>query len=198
MTVTLYHGDCLEYLRTLPAGSVDAVVTDPPYGMKKADWDMAIVPVNTWLPIVRELGPVAVFTGIQGTYDYPRPDWLMAWVRLGSTQRNGRLRGFNNWEPILLYGVQRLANDVINLPNFPDKEAAGHPTPKPLKLMTALIERLTQPGATVLDPFMGSGTTGVACVKTGRNFIGCEIDEGYFKSAEKRIAEAQQQLRLVA
>lgn len=49
---------------------------------------------------------------------------------------------------------------------------------------------------TILDPFMGSGTTGVACVQTGRNFIGCEIDPGYFKIAEKRIHDAQQQMRL--
>ena len=56
--------------------------------------------------------------------------------------------------------------------------------------------RFTEDQNIILDPFMGSGTTGVACVKTGRNFIGIEIDEGYFKIAEKRIAEAQMQPRL--
>lgn len=197
MTVTLYHGDCLDVLKTLDAGSIDCVVTDPPYGMKKAAWDMDMVPVEAWLPIARKFGVVAVFTGIRGTYDYPKPDWLMAWMRLGSIQRNGKLRGFNNWEPILLYGIERLANDVINVPNFPDKEASGHPTPKPLRLMKMLIERVTKPGDTILDPFMGSGTTGVACVKTGRNFIGCEIDKGYFDIATKRIEEAQMQMPLL-
>ena len=58
------------------------------------------------------------------------------------------------------------------------------------------IENYTNEGDTILDPFMGSGTTGVACVQTGRNFIGVEIDPTYFAIAERRIAEAQMQLRL--
>jgi site-specific DNA-methyltransferase (adenine-specific) len=71
-----------------------------------------------------------------------------------------------------------------------------HPAQKPEKLMTKLIMLFSNEGDTILDPFMGSGTTGVACVQTGRNFIGCEIDPGYFKIAEKRIHDAQQQMRL--
>ena len=62
--------------------------------------------------------------------------------------------------------------------------------------MRWVLENYTHEGDTILDPFMGSGTTGVACVQTGRNFIGIEIDEGYFKIAEKRIRDAQQQMRL--
>jgi site-specific DNA-methyltransferase (adenine-specific) len=65
-----------------------------------------------------------------------------------------------------------------------------HPTEKPIELMRCLIENSTQPGDTVLDPFMGSGSTGVACVNTGRRFIGMEIDDGFFNIAEKRIKEA--------
>jgi site-specific DNA-methyltransferase (adenine-specific) len=75
-------------------------------------------------------------------------------------------------------------------------EGNGHPTVKPTALMRYLCRLITPPGGVVLDPFMGSGTTGVACVQTGRNFIGIEIDEGYFKIAEKRIMDAQQQMRL--
>jgi DNA modification methylase len=63
--------------------------------------------------------------------------------------------------------------------------------------MRAIIERYTNEGDIILDPFMGSGTTGVACVQTGRNFIGIEISEEYFRIAEKRIAEAQMQPRLI-
>lgn len=72
-----------------------------------------------------------------------------------------------------------------------------HPTQKPVELFSHFINLHTVPGDTVLDPFMGSGTTGVACVQTGRNFIGCEIDEEYFEVARKRIAEAQQQPSLL-
>ena len=194
MTVTLYHGDCLEILPTLEAGSVDAVITDPPYGMRKAEWDMNIVEVSLWLPAAMKFCPTVVFTGVKGAFDYPKPDWIMAWVRRGSTQRNGALRGFNNWEPILCYGLERLSNDVIAVPNFPDDEAKDHPTSKPLKLMVKVIELLTQSGDTILDPFMGSGTTGVACVETGRNFIGIEISEDYFKIAQRRIADAQSRM----
>jgi DNA modification methylase len=66
-----------------------------------------------------------------------------------------------------------------------------HPTQKPIALMKYLIEKLTQPGDTVVDLFMGSGTTGVACVQTGRRFIGIEVDPTYYAIAERRIAEAQ-------
>jgi len=160
MNWRVIQGDCLTEMANFAPGSFDAVITDPPYGMHKAEWDMSIVPVDSWLPIARVLGLTAVFTGIQGLFDYPRPDWTMAWVRVGSTQRNGKLRGFNNWEPILVYGLTSLANDVISVPNFPDIDAAGHPTPKPRRLMRSVITRLTQPGQRVLDPFCGSGMCG--------------------------------------
>jgi len=72
----------------------------------------------------------------------------------------------------------------------------GHKSQKPISLIKELVTKFSNPGDTIFDPFMGSGTTGVACVQTGRNFIGIEIDEGYFKIAEKRIHDAQQQMRL--
>jgi len=186
---TIVVGDCLDVMRQMPDGCVDAVITDPPYGMKKADWDMVIVPVASWLPKARQLGPVSVFTGVKGTFDYPKPDWIMACVRQGSTQRSGKLRGFNNWEPILLYGVERLANDVIAVSNLPDKSSAGHPTPKPLGLMLKLLQRLTRRGDIIFDPFMGSGTTAVAAKKLGRHYFGCDISEEYVEMARARVAK---------
>ena len=71
-----------------------------------------------------------------------------------------------------------------------------HPTQKPVFVMGWLIDRFTDPTHTVLDPFMGSGTTGVACVNLGRKFIGIEIDPDYFEIACRRIEEAYQQPRL--
>jgi site-specific DNA-methyltransferase (adenine-specific) len=85
-----------------------------------------------------------------------------------------------------------------NLLTFANTERQGHhPTQKPVALMAYLIRTYTNPGETVLDICMGSGTTGVACVKTGRNFIGMERDPAYFAIAEKRIAEARLQLPLL-
>jgi DNA modification methylase len=188
MTVDLRLGDCLEVLPTQADKSVDAVITDPPYGMGKGEWDLDI---PKWLHLV-EGKPIACFCGVIGMRDYPAADWTGAWVRLGSTQRNGKFRGFNNWEPILFYNIERLENDVFNFANYHDD--TGHPTTKPTKLMELLVARMSNPGDTIIDPFMGSGTTGVACVKLGRNFIGIEKEPKYFEIAEKRIAAAQQQM----
>ena len=76
------------------------------------------------------------------------------------------------------------------------REITEHPTTKPIWLMERIIKVCSNKTMTILDPFMGSGTTGVACVQTGRNFIGVEIDEKYYAIAEKRIKDAQQQMRL--
>lgn len=69
--------------------------------------------------------------------------------------------------------------------------ALTHPNEKPLDLLVRLVESYAAPGDTVLDPFMGSGTTGVACVRTGRRFIGVEISPEYYRIAERRIAAEQ-------
>ena len=80
--------------------------------------------------------------------------------------------------------------------NYEIAERNGHVTPKPVDLIENIIRHSSNEGDTILDPFMGSGTTGVACVQTGRNFIGIEIDPTYFAIAERRIKEAQMQPRL--
>ena len=174
--------DCLDILPTLPDGCVDAVIADPPYGIGVAEWDIFS---SQWLTVARRLGPAAVFSGVRAISDYPRADWIGAWVRVGSTQRCGKFKGFNNWEPILFYGIDSLANDVIATPNYaqPDIE---HPSPKPLRLMELLVLRM--PGDIILDPFCGSGTTCVAAKKLGRRYIGIEISEKYCAIARLRLA----------
>ena len=181
----IYHGDCRDVLPQLDP--VDLVLTDPPYGMGKASWDVLIDP-DSWLPVARASATVALFTGVRGLFDYPRPDWTMAWVRVASTQRNGKFRGFNNWEPVLVYGGKRIPNDVVTLANLQEPQAANHPTSKPTALMVALIRRLSESGS-VLDPFMGSGTTLVAARDMGRKAIGIEIEERYCEIAAKRLAQ---------
>lgn len=78
-----------------------------------------------------------------------------------------------------------------------EQKPHGHPAEKPVDLMKWLVEQSTRPCDAVCDLFMGSGTTGEACALTGRSFIGMELDPGYFETAQKRIAEAQEQLRVV-
>ena len=89
--------------------------------------------------------------------------------------------------------------DIISVPNVKPKGADGknlHDTPKPVKLMEILVTQSSKEGETVFDPFMGIGSTGIACAKHGRNFIGCEIDEKYFQIARDRIEQEENTLTL--
>ena len=204
MSVQLYHGDCLEFMRTLPAGSVDAVVTDPQYGIsdvwtggfsarhgwaragkqkeKRNAWDTEPPSPETFSEIMRIAKRICIWGG--NYFDLPQSRGWLVWNKpeRGFTLSEAELAWTSLDMPIRVFDYRR---------SDPDRE---HPTQKPLALMRWCLDILrTPPGATVLDPFMGSGTTGVACVQTGRNFIGCEIDAGYFEIAQRRIALAQKQ-----
>jgi site-specific DNA-methyltransferase (adenine-specific) len=104
--------------------------------------------------------------------------------RVASDERSNRA-GFEG-----KVGSGRFPRSVVRLSN-PSAEMGLHPTQKPVALMEYLIRTYTNEGETVLDNCMGSGTTGVACVKTKRDFIGIELDEGYFKIAEQRIRDTE-------
>ena len=196
---TLHLGDCLEYLRTLPDGSVDAVITDPPYGCGKADWDDSF-PMAWYADAKRVGGMVCIITGSSGLKDSVAlvgDDFvdIIAARNLNNLTR-GPL-GFNNWIGACVAGTRPIGNSWNFFEFAVRGEMPDHPTPKPIEYMCRLLLRTTAPGATVLDPFMGSGTTGVACMQTGRNFIGCEIDPGYFAIAKKRIEDAAAQPPLI-
>lgn len=200
--VRLYCGDCLSVLPTLEPGSVDAVVTDPPYGVGEEYASFSDTKTNVSLlvedvfPLVRALAKVVLITPGNGNQHlYPVPDWTLCWVNMAGAGMNRW--GFTCWQPILAYGKNpHLARRMGNRPDTFNgrgeaSEKNGHPCPKPIKFMEWLVDRATAVDSTaVLDPFMGSGTTGVACVKTGRKFIGIELDRGYFDIAVKRIEKA--------
>ena len=191
---TLYLGDCRDILPTL--GKVDAVVTDPPYGVDFAEWDGEAA--MDWLPMARDLAPsVFVTTGIKNLHDWQAPDWIAAY-----SYPNGFKRamggGFNSWEPVLIYGRNTLQLDHKQFPAVASEKVDGHPCPKPLAPFKWLISEATQPGDIVLDPFMGSGTTGVACLLLGRAFVGIERDPSYFQIACRRLEAAYRQPRLFA
>ena len=181
-------------MRTLPAGSVDAVVTDPPYGCGKADWDEAFP--TAWYSEARRVARrVVIITGSSGLADSiplvgdDFVDVIAAWNKNGMTRSP---LGFGNWLAAVVAGEKpKQTQNFFSFVVADDMPA--HPSPKPVRYMRGLIERVTCAGDTVLDCFAGSGTTGVACVQTGRNFIGCEIDAGYFEIARKRIEAAQMQ-----
>jgi len=187
--VVLVNADCREVLPVMEPGSADAVVTDPPYGVdfRAAAWDKDI---PSWFDITRRVCTTVVFTTAPTTlWDYPQPDWVLCWLRDAAHSRTAQ-GGFCNWTPIPLYGARKFPVDVFKSHGMVDGQlhkAIEHPCPKPVKLLLWLTTNVSKPGGLVLDPFMGSGTTGVACIRLGRRFIGIELDPGYYEIAKKRI-----------
>ena len=201
---TLYLGDCRDILPTL--GKVDAVVTDPPYGigidgqkgsdrkdgtqLRKAHehlgWDKE-PPSQDLLRSVIGAGHWAIVWG--GNYFMeslpPQKAWLV-WdkAQTGLTMSDGELAWSNL--PMVLR-IKKMHRTHLW------QDEPEHPTQKPTKLMAWCIAHIPAPAQTILDPFMGSGTTGVAAVQMGRKFIGIEREERYFNIACKRIEDAQRQ-----
>ena len=186
----LHLGDCLEILPTLVADSVDAVITDPPYPDYHAELYRQ-TPIDFLGSIdCRQL----VFWSTK--VDFPLEfTAIHIWDKktgCGSEyERVFERNGHRNFKVFRHY----LINSTVAA-SFTGDVFTGHKSQKPIHLMVELLEKFTKEGDTILDPFMGSGTTGVACVQTGRNFIGIEIEPKYFEIAEKRIAEAQLQMRM--
>ena len=213
MTVQLHLGDCLEFMRTLPDGCVDAVVTDPPYGIGVNTAWLSALHVQRGKPkcksdaqLVGDDAPMSLdwLSGYRRwlVFGFPylqRTDatgWLV-WDKWPGVNGGGlgnpvEMAMTNCWR-----GFRVLRVLWAGFYRAKGEKRHNHPTQKPEMLMRGLIEMMTMPGDTVFDPFMGSGTTGVACVQTGRNFIGCEIDPGYFEIAKRRIEQAQMQPVLV-
>lgn len=179
---TIYHGDCRELFPLV--GVVDAIITDPPYNVLDEEWDDLD---EKWLDFAMEWSSLILFTpGIANIWKYPPADWVLCWLKPGSTRRNGT-GGFNHWEPILQYGKNKWPVDMIRLPPQRQIATGGHPCPKPIKLFKWLIEGTT--AETILDPFMGSGTTLRAAKDLGRKSIGIEIEERYCEIAANRLGQ---------
>jgi site-specific DNA-methyltransferase (adenine-specific)/modification methylase len=202
-SATLYLADCMEVLPTL--GRVDAVITDPPYGInensKKVasrgklaaakdygvfDWDKS-PPPQELIEAMRTMSKFQAFFG--GNYFQlpPTSCWLV-WDKLnGDNDFADCELVWTNW-PKAVRRIQWRWNGMIRQGN----EERYHPTQKPLAVMKWVID-LCPKAETILDPFMGSGTTGVAAVQMGRKFVGIERDARYFETACKRIEEAAKQ-----
>lgn len=196
---TIYHGDNREVLPSLPDTSVDLAFADPPYGVGFSyagsydDEGGAAYEAwmgDTYAHLTRVAPIVMVTPGIRNMWAWPRPTWVLGWHKPGSTRR-GDLGGFNVWEPVLMYGKRRIHNDALRLPDVANhsRDTGCHPCPKPLRLLTWLISNATDEGATVLDPFMGSGTTLRAAKDLGRKAIGIEVEERYCEVAARRLAQ---------
>lgn len=200
--VSIYHADCRDLL-PIAAGLVFA---DPPYGVRLDYGNDADDTGSSLLGLIAEVHPlllasapvVLVTPGIRNIWSWPSATWVVGWHKPGSTRRSD-LGGFNTWEPVLVYGKRRVWQDSVTLPacvahrgsrNNVESGATGdHPAPKPLRLMTWILEQFSKPEELILDPFMGSGTTLRAAKDLGRRGIGIEINEAYCEIAARRMGQ---------
>lgn len=186
---TLYLGDCAEILPTI--GKVDAVITDPPYGIgiaanpvrqkhEKLDWDSS-TPKNELIDLIVDLGDEVILWG--GNYfDLPPSQCFLIWDKVQPQDFSlamCEMAWTNIKKPAKMHRQSVLSYEK------------NHPTQKPIELMKWCIDQCKNNPQTILDPFMGSGTTGVAAVQMGRKFIGIEREPSYFDIACKRIEDAQ-------
>jgi len=208
---TLYRGDCLEVMPTLE--KVDSVVTDQPYGIKRdkgfegfegfggfgkpikrqeysGDWDFDR-PCKKVFDVILEISSVALIFGGNFFADYlPMGKQWIFWDKKNTMPTFGD--GELAWTNFDRTSVKKFEYEYNGLLGKEDERF--HATQKPLELMKWCVNHLPPKfNKSILDPFMGSGTTGVACVKLGRKFIGIELDPRYFDIACKRIEEAYRQ-----
>ena len=225
IVINLMKGDCLELMKDIPDGSVDMVLTDPPYNIAKdnnfhtmgrtgidfGEWDKGfdlfsyidelpricskdanVVIFNDW----KNVGDIARYAESKG---FVIKD-MLRWEKSNPMPRNRDRRFIVDYEVAVWLTMPKAKwvfnrqNDTYDRPCFkgsltPASEKTEHTTQKPLWLMEDILKTLSNVGDTVLDLFMGSGTTGAACINTNRNFIGIELDDNYFNIAEKRIKE---------
>lgn len=208
--VRLWLGDCRELLPQFEPGSVGAVVTDPPYGIglrngdvdgHRSDRDFTIIgdtdqtvglAILTWAEINNY--PTIFFAS-------PWKPWPGEWRNLVVWDKGGAVGGGGDiatclkrsWELIQVARngpIQHGRGESVWRCTMTGLDTADHICAKPVRLMAMLLDVFTNTADTILDPFMGSGTCGVAAVKLGRKFIGIEISEQYFSIAVRRINEA--------
>jgi site-specific DNA-methyltransferase (adenine-specific)/modification methylase len=194
---TLYLGDCRDILPTL--GGVDAVVTDPPYGTNVTEWDQSVGIGTIRMCLEASAGYSVFFYSntrlghlLAAIKECDRDAWVAVWHKPNSVGFERRFAP--QWTPIVIAysGSPRFwGQDLCRCSIVPQN--VQHPTPKQLGVVEWCVERASLVNSVVLDPFMGSGTTGVACAKLGRRFIGIEIEPKYFDIACRRIEEAQRQ-----
>ena len=248
----LHLGDCLDVMQGIPDGSVDMVMTDPPFGTTACRWDSVIPFEPMWAQlkrIVKPNGAIVLMASQPFTSALVMSNVAMfkyCWVwekskasnfphapnmplkifedvlvfssgiighasRAGLKRMNYNPQGTRDGSTVVKqskntselkyhresqtnhttgYKCKREGYPTTHL-RFGSKGKSLHPTQKPVALMEYLIRTYTNPGETVLDFTMGSGTTGVAAANTGRRFIGIERDPDYFTIAQSRIQKAQ-------
>ena len=217
MKIDLIYGDCLEKIKKIPDSSVQLIVTDPPYcigttsnGTKGNFTDSNLIKpffdilFSEYKRVLKPTGSLYINTDWR-TYPFLYPIlqkyfsvrncivWDYEWLKAGTFYRFQHEFIMFATMPECKRTFSGGERDIwrIRCINYTDKKNKLHQAQKPVELMEKSIINSSEIGDTVLDTFMGSGSTGVACVNTNRNFIGIELDEKYFEVAKKRIEDAQ-------
>ena len=217
--IILKQGDCLELMKELDDESVSLILTDIPYGevnrdsnglrnLNKKDADTFNMNINQICSEFIRItsGSIYIFCGTEQVSEIRKnlvkeglSTRLMIWEKTNPSPMNGETIWLSGIE-CCVYGKKKggtfngFCNNTVL--RYSTQHSKLHPTQKPIKLFEELIKKSSNESDTILDPFMGSGTTGVSCVQLNRNFIGYEISPDYFKIAEKRIGEAKAQKKL--
>jgi len=233
-------GDCLERMKEIPDGSVDMVLTDPPYGItsNEYDKDISFLPqvFNECFRVLKKDGcllSTASEPFNHELYFMLKKYWKHSWVwdkNFPGSFQNAKYRPLKVDESVMLFskgsisyfpimedqkerkkghrskissnynGLGASTKEVNWNKKYPKsiirffnghQKGKVHPNQKPLDLLEYMIQTYSKENDLILDPFMGSGSTGVACVNTNRNFIGIELNEKYFEIAKNRIEEAE-------
>jgi DNA modification methylase len=198
---TLYLGDCLEILPTLP--KVDAVITDPPYPKEYMHLYESLGKKSA--EVLKDGGSLVAMVGqsylpqIMRAFDeYLTYHWTGCYLMLGGQCSQLWAKKVNSfWKPLLWYVKGKYSGKWLgDVSKSYTNDKAHHHWGQSVSGMNDIISRYSNEGDTVLDPFLGGGTTGASCNELGRKFIGIEIEERYFQIACERIANAQRQQKL--
>lgn len=209
MNSVVYNDDCIVGMKQFSDKHFDLCLTDPPYGvdLKYNSYDDTLENwynlINRFLPEAKRVSKMVIMPScsinkLHWVYCNHPPDWLIAWDK-GSPGHNSYI-GFNDWEPLLVYGkIDNICmHDVIRLGNTEKMGNYGHPCPKPIKWFSTIYSKILKGNEKVLDCFLGSGSSRIACHKYGYDFTGFELDKEYFDAQEKRFNDYVSQLNLFA
>ena len=216
---TIYNEDCLTGMQRIPDGSVDLVLTDIPYnevnresnGLRNLDKESADIGDFELTELTETIcrktkGSVYMFCGINQVSDIRTTmskcglsTRLIVWEKTNPSPMNGDKIWLSGIE-CCVYGKKSGATFNLHCKNsvlrFPCGKHDIHPTQKPVELFRYLLTASSNEGDTILDPFMGSATTAIACIKENRHFVGFELNADYFDKALNRIKLEQQQTSL--
>ena len=222
---SLNNSESLSLMKGLKVGSIDAIITDPPYNISRdnnfttmgragidfGEWDKDF-DLTSWIkvaePLLKKGGNIVIFNDWKNMTNITKSleengfeiKDLIRWKKTNAMPRNRDRRFITDYE-VAVWAVKKgdkwtfnRLSETYEIPEIvggltpkSEKIDGGHPTQKPIYVMKWLIERLTNEGDVVLDPFMGSGSTGVACKELNREFVGIELDEKYYNIAYNRI-----------